>query len=144
MAGYPSLYTGDEVDEAIGIALKQKDLGMGRVLDSSVDEPFDLNTLIHEEGTYIVQYCVGCVEGSEYGKPINLKVFTYPDGSPGQKYEKNGIEYERKYDTESSEWGEWKPCQDFAVVEGNEVLNVGKDIIVYRVVKDASEVIPVS
>lgn len=144
MAKYHSSYTGPEIDESVGKILKQKDLGMGKTLDSSVDEPFDLNTLINEEGTYTIQYVVGAVDESEYGKPIEIKVFTYPDGRPGQRYEKNGIAYERKYDPESSEWGEWEPVQDFRIVEGDEVLNVGKDITVFRIVKDASEVTPAS
>lgn len=143
MAKYHSQYTGPEIDEAIGNALKQKDLGMYIVIDSSVDNPFDLDTLI-KEGTYTVEYFTGAVEESESGNPIEIKVFTYPDGSLGQRYEKDGITYERKYDADSSEWEEWKPVQEFRVVEGDDVVNVGKDIVVFRIVKDASEVTPVS
>lgn len=144
MAKYISKFSGRQVDEAVEIVRKQQELGTDKILDSTADKPVDLNTMLFEEGKYTIYYFTGADEGSTSGKPIEVEVFKYKDGAPGQRYEKNGTTVERKYDTETSTWGDWVPVTDFSTVTGDEVLQVSKDTIVYREVKDASEVVLVS
>ena len=103
MAKYYSEHSGVQIDEAVKIVLTEKELGTNKILDSSAEKPVDLNTLITEEGKYTIYYFSGAAEGTESGKPIEIQVFKYPDGSPGQRYEVNGVTVELKYDTETSE-----------------------------------------
>lgn len=144
MAKFTSKYSGKEIDAAIDEFKKQQELSTDKIIDTSVDEPIDLNNMVENEGKYTVYHFSGAAEGTESGKPIEIEVFKYPDGNTGQRYEQNGVTVERKYNSETEEWGEWNPVKDFGVVEGDEVLDVQKDTVVYRVVADASAITPVS
>lgn len=143
MAKHLSPYTGKQYDNAVKYIIQQQLIGNDKIIETTPDNPADLDNMVTTEGKFTIENFIGAAEGTESGKPIEVEVFKYPDGTPGQRYEQNGTTIERTYDTETKTWSEWKPVQTFGVVTGDDVLNVAKDTIVYRVVKDASEVTPV-
>lgn len=143
MAKHLSPYTGDQYDNAVKYIIQQQLLGNDKIIESTPENPVDLDNMINSEGKFTMENFTGAAEGTESGKPIEVEVFKYPDGSPGQRYDKDGVTVERKYDTETEAWSDWKPVQAFGIVTGDEVLDVATDTIVYRVVKDASEVTPI-
>lgn len=144
MAGkYKSEFSGKEIDTAIKKVYSDKELSVNQILESSADNPINLDNLTDQEGKFTIYFFENAAEGSTSGKPIELEVFKDANGNIVHRYEKNGVTMERVYNEEAKTWSDWKPCASFSQIEEEETLEVTRDTLVFRNVKDASEVTPI-
>lgn len=140
MAKYKSKYSGKIIDHAVERVLMDEETD--KIVDSSPDTPVDLDSISTNEGSYtIYHFTDDNGETVSLETPIKMEVFKCADGGTGQRYDKNGITMERKLDVSTGEWSEWKPKSDVIKVEGNEPVQVEKETMVFRIVKDTSEVV---
>lgn len=144
MAGkYKSEFSGKEIDAAIKKVYNDKELSVNQILESSADNPINLDNLTDQEGKFTIYFFENAADGSTSGKPIELNVFRDVNGNVVHRYEKNGITMERVYNEETKTWSNWKPVMSFSLIGEGETLEVIRDTLIFRSVKDASEVTPI-
>lgn len=137
MTKYFSRHDGEVLDDAIDFYLNFKALGTN-IIPSTKDDPFDVDNL-KDQGNYIIQFTQNVYGGSS-DSPIEIKVFHPNETTTIQRYEKDGVTYQREYDHTSDTWTEWSPLKDFLVVEEDEKTPaVATDTLVLRHIEDANE-----
>ena len=126
-----SKYKGPDFDKAIEYILREHNLSVFKTLECSIDNKIDLNTLNYEEGVFTAQYFTNSCDDNDDSAVILTVVFL-DDTTVLQRYNLNGTDVQRVYDTESEEWSQWLPVKPFLRVSENEEVQVPKDTIIMR------------
>lgn len=126
-----SKYKGADFDKAIEYILREHNLSVFRTLECSIDNKIDLNTINYEEGVFTARYFTNSCDDNDDSAVIMTVVFL-DDTTVLQRYNLNGTDVQRIYDTESEEWTQWLPVKPFLRVSENEEVTVPKDTIIFR------------
>lgn len=126
-----SKYKGNDFDKAIEYILREHDLSVFKTLECSISNKIDLDTLNYEEGVFTIQYFINSFDDND-DSPIILNVVFLDDKHVLQRYNLNGTDVQRVYDSENLQWSDWLFVKSFLKVSENEEVQVPKDTIIFR------------
>ena len=138
MAKYFSVYTGEDIDDAVTWVKNHQRVSTAKILESSFENKIDLNTLRDEEGRFTIAYYYHSKDDTST-KTINLDVIFVNDDLVIQRYELNGLVAQRSYYRAARAWTVWNFVKTFILADENEDIEVGTDTLVFRNINTPAE-----
>ena len=134
LAGYRSIFSGEEFDKGIEAALNTAKWMAHIKLQSSPINMVDLDELLSPMITYTIEYYRNGYECDDHHipRPIEVSVLSLNESYMMQFYPVDGITVYRYYNVIEKTFTAWKKMESYLEADASEVVCVDRPTLVFR------------